>query len=243
MLRPSRIVTAERVSLALGFGLTLLGLLGAQFYLGPAQDRAGRLADDLAKARSQVQILSTAQALDNAFGELGSMIFALNANEASDQDQANAIRALQRRSIDRRHEGVRTYLAQLGLAGVIDYRAMSGAYDKLVADETRELTLATYQAANAFEGDLAMAIVRKSGEKAMDAIRLHSEWVQAERDASRHGLILMAVSMAGLALVFAATLLSEGRGSVPAPAAAGPGTRDVFASSHWRATSSAFGNR
>lgn len=200
---------AERLSILLGFTLTLLSLLGAQFYLGPAQVQLTAIADNLAATRTQVQILATAQALDNAYGQLGSMVFTLNANESGDENRADIIAALQRRAIERRHEGVRNYLAQLGLAGAIDFLAMSSLYDQLVTAEQRDFSLATYQAANEFERELSMAIVNKMGQKAIGAIRLHSDWVHAANDVKVRSAILLAMSTAGLVLLFFATLWAE----------------------------------
>lgn len=205
----SLLLNAERLSITLGFGLTILSLLGAQFYLGPAQVHLTTVADDLATRRAQIQILSTAQALDNVFGQLGSMVFVLNANEAKDESQATAIGSLQRRAIEWRHEGVRNYLAQLGLAGAIDFQGLSAVYDGLVDAEQRNYSFATFQAANEFEHELAMAIVRKTGREAIEAIRLHSDWAHAQQEAQRRSLILLCVSVAGFVLLFIATLWAK----------------------------------
>jgi hypothetical protein len=122
-----------------------------------------------------------------------------------------------RRTLDHRHDGVRAYLAALGVAGAIDYLAESSRYRALVAAEHANFNIDTYRAANAFEGDLATRMVKAQGDAAMRAITLQRDR-EAKRVASDRGSRLLAVTMLGSALVFFATIAGAG----PKPPTPGP---------------------
>jgi hypothetical protein len=123
-----------------------------------------------------------------------------------------------RRTLDHRHDGVRAYLAALGVAGAIDYLPESSRYRALVAAEHANFNIDTYRAANAFEGDLATRMVKAQGDAAMRATTLQRDRREAKRIASERGSKLLAVMMLGSALVFFATIAGAG----PKPPTPGP---------------------
>lgn len=212
----SQAFNAERFAIVVGFGLTICGLLGAQFYLEPAQQQRSDIQEQLGAARSKAQILRAANALDNIFGQLGAMIFTLNGNDQPDQASADAVHTLQKRALDWRHDGVRTYLAQLGIAGEIDFKPVSAAYEALVDDERRQGSFEAYTKVNQFEADLAMASVTNSGTAAMQAIQLHSKILSAEAEVWYRSIVLLVITLSGSTLVLIATLLAD-RQAPPRP--------------------------
>lgn len=94
-------------------------------------------------------------------------------------------------------------------------RRKSSRYGGLVAAEKADFNIDTYRAANAFEADLAMRMVKAQGAAAMKAITLQSDRREAKRLASERGLNLLAITMMGSALVFLAAIAGAG----PKPAA------------------------
>jgi hypothetical protein len=200
---------------AFGFLVGLIGALGSAFYLDPAQKSEGAAAQQIALEASQAQMLRAASAYDDIVGHLGALLFTVSLPPDVSDDQRAAIGDLMRRAMDHRHDGVRAYLAALGVAGAIAYPAESSRYESLVAAEKANFNIDTYRAANAFEGDLATRMVKAQGDAAMKAITLETERREAKRIASERGLRLLTVTMLGWALVFLATIAGAG----PKPAA------------------------
>lgn len=201
-------MNAERAAIVFGFGLTVLGLLMTQFYLEPAQRQRSEIQERLAVARAKATVLSAANAMDNIFGQLGSLVFTLNSNEQPDQNSSEVVRTLQRRALDWRHDGVRTYIAQLGAAGEIDYPTASSTYERLVDDEMRLGTMAAYRKANTFEADLSFKAVQDGGVAAMDAIELHSKLLAFDGVVQARKLGLLIVTLIGSTFILLATLIA-----------------------------------
>ncbi len=205
---------------ALGFLLSLIGALGSAFYLEPAQKSEDAAAQQIALEAAQAQMLRAATAYDDLAGHLGSLLFTVSLPPGVSDDERAAIGDLMRRAMDHRHDGVRAYLAALGVAGAIDYPAESSRYGSLVAAEKANFNIDTYRAANAFEGDLATRMVKAQGDAAMKAITLQTDRREAKRVASERGFKLLAVTMLGSALVFFATIAGAGP-KPPTPRAIG----------------------
>lgn len=200
---------------ALGFILSLIGALGSAFYLGPAQATEDAATQEIGLKSAQAQMLRAATAYDDIAGHLGSLLFTVSLPRDASDDERAAVGDLMRRALDHRHDGVRAYLAALAVAGAIDYPAKSPRYEALAAAEHANFNIDTYRAANAFEADLAMRMVKAQGDAAMKAISLESDRREAKRVASERGFNLLAVTMLGSALVFFATI----SGSGPKPSA------------------------
>jgi hypothetical protein len=209
-------VNAERAAIVLGFGLTVLSLILTQFYAEPIQHQRSDVREKLAAARTSAKILSAANAMDNIFGQLGSLVFTLDSRQQPDENSADVVRTLQRRAMDWRHDGVRTYLAQLGVAGEVDYLSASKTYEALVADELRLGTIVAYQKANDFEADLSLRAVKDTGVAAMSAISLHSKFLALEADVQSRKLVLMLVTLVGSTFILVATLIAMSEKPAPA---------------------------
>jgi hypothetical protein len=205
---PMPTVHAERVAIVFGFGLTIIGLFLTQFYLEPVLRQRSDLQQALGGARTKATILAAANAMDNIFGQLGSLVFTLNSNDITDETSATVVRTLQLRALDWRHDGVRTYIAQLGIAGDVDYHATASAYEALVADEKRLGTIAAYRKANSFEADLTSKALKDGGAAAMSAIRLHSDIEAADGIVQQRQLILLIVTLVGSTCIVWATLMA-----------------------------------
>src|ERR1700733_1353382 len=174
--------------LALGFLVSLIGALGSAFYLDPAQKSEGVAAQQIGLEASQAQMLRAATAYDDIAGHLGSLLFSVSLPRDASDDMRAAIGDLMRRALDHRHDGVRSYLAALAVAGAIDYPAESPRYEALVAAEHANFNIDTYRAPNAFEGDLATRMIKAQGDAAMKAITLEGDRREAKRVASERGL-------------------------------------------------------
>ena len=144
---------------ALGFVLSVIGTLGGAFYLAPAQTSADAAARQIGLERSRSRILLAATSYDDLAGQMGSLLFSFSLPRDVSDDKRAAIGDLMLRGLDHRHDGVRAYLAALGVAGAIDFPPESSRYETLVAAERVNFNIDTYRAANAFEGDLATRMV------------------------------------------------------------------------------------
>jgi hypothetical protein len=212
MLRdvPGWLLSRNAAIAALGFVLSLIGALGSAFYLEPAQKSEDAASQQIALEGAQAQMLRAATAYDDLAGHLGSLLFTVSLPPGVSDDKRAAIGDLMRRAMDHRHDGVRAYLAALGVAGAIDYPAESSRYGSLVAAEKANFNIDTYRAANAFEGDLATRMVKAQGDAAMKAITLQTDRREAKRVASERGFKLLAVTMLGSVFVFFATISGTG---------------------------------
>jgi hypothetical protein len=213
-----RLLSRSAALAALGFVLSLIGALGSAFYLEPAQRSENDASQQIALQSARARMLRAATSYDDIAGHLGGLLFTVSLPSDVSDDQRAAIGDLMRRAMDHRHDGVRAYLAALGVAGAIDYPAESSRYGALVAAEHANFNIDTYRAANAFEGDLATRMVKAQGDAAMRAITLQRDRREAKRVASDRGSRLLAVTMLGSALVFFATIAGAG----PKPPTPGP---------------------
>jgi hypothetical protein len=213
-----RLLSRSAALAALGFVLSLIGALGSAFYLEPAQRSENDASQQIALESARARMLRAATSYDDIAGHLGSLLFTVSLPRDASDDERAATGDLMRRAMDHRHDGVRAYLAALGVAGAIDYPAESSRYGTLVAAEHANFNIDTYRAANAFEGDLATRMVKAQGDAAMRAITLQRDRREAKRVASERGSRLLAVTMLGSALVFFATIAGAG----PKPPTPGP---------------------
>jgi hypothetical protein len=213
-----RLLSRSAALAALGFVLSLIGALGSAFYLEPAQRSESDASQQIALQSARARMLRAATSYDDIAGHLGGLLFTVSLPSDVSDDQRAAIGDLMRRAMDHRHDGVRAYLAALGVAGAIDYPAESSRYGALVAAEHANFNIDTYRAANAFEGDLATRMVKAQGDAAMRAITLQRDRREAKRVASDRGSRLLAVTMLGSTLVFFATIAGAG----PKPPTPGP---------------------
>jgi hypothetical protein len=80
-------------------------------------------------------MIRAATSYDNLAEHLGGLLFSFSLPADASEDERAAIGDLMRRRLGHRHDGVRSYLAALGLAGAIDYPTESSRYGALVEAE------------------------------------------------------------------------------------------------------------
>jgi hypothetical protein len=165
---------------ALGFVLSVVGALGCAFYLEPAQTSTDAAARQIAIERSRSRMLLAATSYDDVAGQMGSLLFSFSLPRDVSEDKRAAIGDLMLRGLDHRHDGVRSYLAALAVAGAIDFPPESSRYETLVAAERANFNIDAYRAANAFERDLAASVVKAQGDAAMKAITLEPDRREAK---------------------------------------------------------------
>jgi hypothetical protein len=206
-LAPPRWIGSRTAAIALfGFALNLAGALGAAFWLDPAQEKENGAARDALAEAARSRALRAANASDELATHMGSLVFGVSLPPDASDDAAEKIHDIRTRALARRHDGVRGYLAFLGVAGAIDYPAEKARYEALVEAERANLTLDTYRAANAFEAGLATAMVKAQGEAAMKSITLQRDRMRAKSVVAGRKRTLLGVWLAGSTILFFAAM-------------------------------------
>jgi len=204
----------DRIAAALGFALTLAGLLGQRYYVEPAADRLGALMSDLARQRGQSKMLRAALALDDFTSQNRSAVFALRAGPTRTDAANEALIALQRQSLERRHDGARAFIAALGAARDIPYAQTQARYQALVEQERREGTLASFSAANDFEAQLSESAMKDVGAERISMTKLQYARVAARKEASARAWLLALSTSLASSLLFLGAFRTTG---APAP--------------------------
>jgi hypothetical protein len=190
----------------IGFALNLFGVLGGALYVDPAKRAldATSLEIALQSARSRMIIAATADS--NLAETLGSSLFSISIGSDPSARVRETIGDLMRRALDRRHEATRAYIADLAVAGAVDFKAASRTYDALAEAERAAFNIGAYRAVNAFESELSARMVKAQGDAAMKAITLQRDRTQGRAVAASRMLTLILVSLAGSAIVFVAAM-------------------------------------
>lgn len=200
---------SARVAL-FGFVLNLAGVLGAAFWLGPAEQAENDAARAAVQEDARSRAILAANAADEFAIHFGGTAFGITLPPDAPMEAVKALHDIRLRALMHERDGVRGYLALLGIAGAIDYPAQRARFEELVAAERANFTLETFQQANAFEGTLAMDMVKAQGAAAMKAITLRGDRTRAKAVARERRAILLAVSLAGSTILFLATMAGAG---------------------------------
>ncbi len=200
-----------------GFALSLLSAFGAAFWLDPAQDAQDRAAREAILSAARARAIFEANAFDDLATDVGALAFSVSLPPDMNEEAANTVREIRRRALHRQRDGVRGYLALLGVAGAIDYAAERARFEKLVEAENVNYTLDTFGATNAFEADLAMAMVKAQGTAAIKAIRLERDRREAKAIVAERRLRLLGLSLAGLTVLFVVAMAGASNQRAPAP--------------------------
>ena len=189
-----------------GFALNLFGVLGGALYVEPAQRDLNATSQEIALQSARSRMILAATADSNLAETLGSSLFSISIGSDPPARVRETIGDLMRRALDRRHEATRAYMAELAVAGAVDFQAVSRTYDALVDAERAAFSIDTYRAVNAFESELAARMVKAQGEAAMKAITLQRDRAQERAVAASRMLTWVLVSLAGSAIVFVAAM-------------------------------------
>ena len=214
-IRPSRLLRGPGAAIVLGFVLSIAGTLATAFYLEPASRWRDAIDRKIAVLHVRAQLLETSQALSDATLQQGGLIYVIHAGAAPTREAVDAIGDLQIRALTSRHEGIRTYIAHLALAGVLDFATESVRYDALVAAEKAHFNAQTYMAANMFEAELGMKSVNDRAEVRSAILDLQAQRRAAASQYEDRSRIVVTMSAGGAFLIFISTLLSLQEGSPP----------------------------
>ena len=122
---PAWLWTRSAAAALVGFTLNIVAAVGSTFYIDPAQeaeDAAGR--GSVSEAARSRMILG-ANAFDDMAMHTHSLLFGVSLPANPPEEMVATLHDLHLRALERRHDGVRGYLAELGVAGAIDYPASS----------------------------------------------------------------------------------------------------------------------
>jgi hypothetical protein len=189
-----------------GFALNLFGVLGGALYVDPAQRELDATSLEIALQSARSRMILAATADSNLAETLGSSLFSISIGSDPPARVRETIGDLMRRAFDRRHEATRAYIAELAVAGAVNFQAASRTYDALVDAERAAFNIGAYRAVNAFESELSARMVKAQGEAAMKAITLQRDRAKAKAVAASRMLTLVLVSLAGSAIVFVAAM-------------------------------------
>ena len=196
----------ERTTILLGFLLTIVGVVGGQFVLTPAIQRATDIESSIAAKRAKMKITRAALAFDDIAKQLSDALFLVKPGPADEETGRVILAELKNRALRHRHDEVRTMISQLGIAGEIEFKPVSDAYEALVNDENRDFTLATFQATNAYDSDLTSKVVSDQYADGVAIVALQRSRFAARSDSESRRRILVAISFLGSALLLVATL-------------------------------------
>ena len=189
-----------------GFALNLVGALGSALWLDPAQDKENDASRNSLADAARSRAIRAADASDELATHMGSLVFGVSLPPDASDDVVAKLHDIRTRALMRRHDGVRGYLALLGVSGAIDYPTEKARYEALVAAERANLTMATYRAANAFEGELSLAMGKAQSEAAIKAITLQRDRMRAKAVVAGRKQALLGVSLLGSTILFLATM-------------------------------------
>jgi hypothetical protein len=203
-------MTWDGLVIVIGFALTLASLVDGQFYLEPALQGITTIDSEIAAKQAKVRMTRAAFALDNLAQQLGGNVFSVQPGAGRDPAGAAALIQLEQREFSHRHDGVRAFIAELGVAGEVDFSAASAAYAALVDAEKRNFTIENYQAANDFEAQLAT----KTGDDEIADLKriaaLQRARTAARGESDRRKLALAIASSLGAAALLVAALKATG---------------------------------
>jgi hypothetical protein len=204
----------ERTTVLLGFLLTIVGVVGGQFVLTPAIQRATAIESDIAAKRAKMKITRAALAFDDIAKQLSGALFLVKPASADEETGQAVLVELKNRALRHRHDEVRTMISQLGIAGEIEFKPVSDAYEALVNDENRDFTFATFQATNAYDADLTTKVVNDQNADRVAITNLQRSRFAARSESESRRRILVAISFLGSSLLLVATLKASRQDSL-----------------------------
>ena len=209
----------KRAAILIGFILTVMGPIGAQFFVDPAQELSRALDGQAKDVAAKIEGLKNAQAQYYAFQQQGALIYALQAVGIAGSERS-IIGNLYQLSLLSRSNAMRAMIGEMALAGKIGFQTTVDQYNLLIAAARKDFSFAAYTAIDDFE----TATMAQANQ---EMVRLQKSLVDlgagksiAEATANQRKLMLIALGLLGSAFLLAANLLStrEGRKSdAPGP--------------------------
>lgn len=200
-------ITLERVALVVGFGLSLAGTIGSQFYFTPVADHVQTTGQKLDENWARLKIIRGANALFGLLQSFDALVHLMPADFDANPTGAGAVAEVDQRAIHDRHDAARNYFAQVASAGEVDYGDVTRRYDALVAAETADWNLTTYRATNALPAEIATKVAADRWELEKSSTRLEADFYRSSLDLRRRAWILTLLNAAGSTILFVLALL------------------------------------
>lgn len=216
-MRLQNVWSWDALAVIVGFALTLLSVFGGQFYLEPALQSIGAIDSEIAAAQAKLKMMRAALALDNLAQQLGANVFSVQPNAEGDSTGADALVELEQRRFAHRHDGVRAFIAELGVAGEVDFNSASAEYSTLVDAEKRNFTLEDYRATNDFEARLATNTTSDENADLTRIMTLRRSRPAARAESNWRALMLTLASSLGAASLLVVALKASGDGKSAKP--------------------------
>jgi hypothetical protein len=235
-LRPAFITprywTAKRSAILIGFVLTVLGSIGGQFYVQPAQDLSGELDEQARDLVTKIDTLKTAQSQYILFQQQGALVQALNASGfgAEGSQQRVTLNNLAQLTLLNQSSALRPILGELAMARLLNYRESADKYSALIAAARKSFTVEAFTAVDDFEKNVmqqGQALMARNQQALVAANQAKSE---ADQTAERRKLQLLIVLTLGSTTLLAANLISTKEEPPPAPPP--PAAHELDAAAH-----------
>lgn len=199
--------TLKRLTILVGFILTLLGSVGSYLYVTPAERRADELGGQIKSAEATIEILKNADTSYWMFQQQGSLIFAIYSANTRDEAK-DVIGDLLKLAMSDRTFAVRTVIGQLAIANQLNYRQTSDRYQGLVQAAAKDFTFENYMAVNAFEKDFMQRAETMTGNLQQLRLSLMTAKGGADVLVERHKLVLLILTTLGSTFLLAANLIT-----------------------------------
>ena len=213
--------TLKRLTILVGFLLTMLGSVGAYLYVEPAQNRSGSADESIKELAAKIELIKNATAQYFMFEQQGSLIFAISAANTN-PDAKDDISRLRQLSLLDRTFAVRQIIGQLAIAGQLNYRETSDAYQKLIDTARHDFTLQNFMAVKGFEAKYMSGAEQQSGQLQIRRNDLIQEKAMEDRVVERRKLVLLVLTSLGSAFLLAANLIATKETGSPEKGAAKP---------------------
>ena len=199
--------TLKRGTILIGFIFAMIGSIGAAVYVAPAQKQAGAIEGDIRELAGTIEILKNAAAEYVMFEQQGSLIFAVAAANTNEEARAE-IAALRQLSLLDRTAAVRQIIGQLAIAGQLQYRRTSDAYQDLIDRARKDFTLDNFLAVKGFEKTIISRAETQSGQLQIRRTALIAQSATASGAVEHRELVLLVLNSLGSTLLLAANLIA-----------------------------------
>jgi hypothetical protein len=210
--RFSGTISLRQAVAVLGFAINLLGLLGGALYVAPAQQRLEDLTLELGQKTAQARAVVAADETMILGEQMCALAFSVSLPSGASDALRATMRDLYMRSIARRHDAARTYIAALGAAGAVDFAQEWPRYQTLAGAEAADFNWQTYQAVNAYLPALSMRMSDFAYRATMKTFEIHRDRKQARNELKNRQMLVTLVATLGSALLTAAALASASPG-------------------------------
>ena len=214
-------LTAGRISLVVGFLLSIAGSIASQFYEQPAADRFQATARGLDETWAHLKIIHSAQTLFGLLRSFDGLVYLVPADFSRNPQGANAVTEITNRAVHGRHEAMRNYFAQVAAAGLVDYDQTMRRYDTLISAETADWSLKTYTATNDLPADLSMHVGSERWNLEKSVVPQENGFLLLLAEVSRRAWLVALLGVAGSGVIFVQALASA---SEAPPGAASQGS-------------------